>query len=219
MSNCSVVKRMAILVRLPADDRFTFARHWRDIHGVMVSRLPNLRCYIQSHVVEDFIMAGEIPAFRADGFVEQRYDSSAEMQEAYASPEAKALLVDEPNYLGHATNYATLSTALPRIEPQGRKLIVVIWHDGDTELVNHLENDLSLLLGCAAVIRDDVETIIPKVSLGGNPQMVDSFLQLYFESVEDAQSAGHFIAQLQAKWAIRPGARIGVYRVFTIQII
>lgn len=216
MTAGTISKRMAILVRRPVDDRATFARHWQFTHGAMVSQLPKLRCYVQSHVVEDFPLGGETPEFRADGFVEQQYDSPADMQEAYSSPIVKAMLVDEPNFLGHATNYATLSTAAVRPEPEGRKLILVVRHGGDTGLMETIEGEAAAFAGCAGAIRDCVVTVIPKAGMQEGPQMVDAFLQLYYEDVEAARRAGRGIAERSGAW---PGAGVCVYRAATVRIV
>lgn len=208
---------MAILVRRHTDTRADFSRHWRDVHGRMVAQLPKLRCYVQSHVIEDFLSRGERGAFQADGFVEQQYDCAEDMEKAYASPIVKEMLIDEPNYLGHATNYATMANAPVQPEPEGKKLVVVLRNGEDPRLVEALESGIRALPGCTGVIRDNVVQVIPKAGMPTGPQLVDAFLQGYFEDEERARQGGRRASESVKERAA--GGAASVFRVATVQLV
>lgn len=208
------IKRMSILEKRPQDDRAFFSKHWREIHGGMVSRLPFLASYIQNHIIEDFLhgQAG-LPG---DGFVEQLWRSTAEMQRGYNSPVVKDLISDEVNYLGHGSNYAILASEALRPAPDGSKLVIAIRHGGDVDVVDTVASGARTL--AAHMVRDDVIATIAKPNmLPVQPHPVDAFLHVYFDSAQKAASAAQYAARnlpdLNAK------AAIGIWRVRTETIV
>lgn len=195
-------KRMSVLVRRPDHDRATFSRLW-ERHAAPVSGLPRVRGYIQNHVEEDFTSDSPI---EADGFVELLWDRPEDMAAAFASPQARPMIEDEPGFLGHGSGYA-LKAASPLKEATGGKLILAI--RGDT--APQLERAAAGLPGLACTLLDEVTSLIAKPGMAP-PQPVDAFLHLWFENLDAARTAAPRLAALSAGAA-------GVYRVRTLRFV
>lgn len=212
------IKRMSILEKRPGDSREFFLRHWHDIHGGMVSRLPHLVAYNQNHVLEDFLAGPE--GFPADGFVEQLWRSTAQMQAGYNSAVVAELIGDEPNYLGHGSNYAILASAPLAGDESGAKLVASLRHGGDVRWLEDIASRAARLPGLTQFIRDDVIATIAKPNmLPVPPRPVDAFLHLHFESVDRARGAARSLVEL----SLAPGAparsAFGLHRVRTSTIV
>lgn len=203
-------KRMSVLVRRPGDNRAAFSRGW-EAHAAPVSGLPKVRGYIQNHVEAEFAAAAPIAV---DGFVELLWDRPEDMAAAFASPQARPMVEDEPNFLGHGSGYA-LAAAPPLRESAGGKLIVAAVLDGaERSRLDALEARLAAQPGLTRLIRDEVAALIPKPGMAP-PQPVDAFFHLYFDSRGAAQAAGAPAAALAAELQLR----LGVYAVRTIRFV
>ncbi len=210
------LKRMAILERRSGDDRAFFSRHWREVHGSMVSRLPHLFAYIQNHIVEDFPCGR--PGFPGDGLVEQLWQSTAHMQRGYNSPVVRELITDEVNYLGHGSNYAILAQGPLRAAPDGNKLVVALRHGGDVHVADALAQRADQLSG--DVTRDDVIATIAKPNfLPAQPHPVDMFLHLHCADQQAASRIGFELVKSITTFPFNAGAAAQVWRVVTTTIV
>lgn len=92
------------LIRKKADwDRDVFATYWREQHGPLVARLPNLRGYCQN-IVTDRLQRG-IDFARGpwdfDGFSQLWFGDASESHHAFTnSALAAAFIADEQHFLG-----------------------------------------------------------------------------------------------------------------------
>lgn len=212
------IKRMSILERRPGDTQEFFLRHWHQVHGGMVSRLPHLFAYNQNHVLESFDSV--LPGYPAAGFVEQLWRSTREMQMGYNSPVVGELVTDEVNYLGHGSNYAILTGMPLTSAPDGGKLIATVRHGGQVAFADAVADAAASLAGCKLFIRDDVIATIAKPNmLPVPPRAVDVFLHLHFADAASARQAAmqltDFVNALQAG----PLAAFGLHRVETRTIV
>jgi uncharacterized protein (TIGR02118 family) len=208
-----VFKRMSILLRLPQDDRATFAQKWQH-HGTLVSRMPLIRSYLQNHVVEEF---ADNQPIEADGIVELRFDKPEDMPAAFASDAAVPVRADEPNFLGHGTGYGIKQDSQSLKSPEGAKIIISIAGSADSQLTAKLLESVRSILGLREVVRDDVASIIGRPEMKREPQQVSSFLHLLFEDSQTASKAGQ---ALQADLVERgKGGCLTVHRVQTLAVI
>jgi len=206
------IKRMSILERRPGDERAFYSRHWREIHGGMVSRMPFLYAYIQNHVMEE-LTPGRAD-FPADGIVEQLWRNTREMQRGYNSEVVAELIADEVNYLGHGSNYAILAQQKLREAPAGNKLVVALRHGGKVDLADALANKAAGL--CPDLLRDDVIATIAKPNfLPVPPRPVDMFLHLYCADADAAAQIGRELAA----GPLPEKAALGIWRVVTATIV
>ncbi len=91
-----MIKVVSVLQRKPGLDVEDFQRYWLTNHAAIVSRLPGLRRYVQSHTLLSGYRRAQ-PA--ADGLAELWFDDSNALRALKDSPELKAVLADEPNFV------------------------------------------------------------------------------------------------------------------------
>lgn len=102
-----MIKAVSVIRRKPGLSVEDFQHYWRHTHALLVSRLPGLRRYVQSHTLRSGYAKGQ-PA--ADGVVELWFDDLAAMQALKGTPELAAVLADEPNFVDMATFRQVLTT-------------------------------------------------------------------------------------------------------------
>lgn len=91
-----MIKIVSVLKRKPGLSVEDFQRYWRNNHAPIVSRLPGLRRYVQSHTLLGGYRRGQ-PA--ADGLAELWFDDSAALRALQGGPALAAVLADEPNFV------------------------------------------------------------------------------------------------------------------------
>jgi uncharacterized protein (TIGR02118 family) len=84
-----------------------FRRHWLDPHGPMTAKLPKARIYIQNHVLHDARTDASATALHIDGFAELGFDTLADRDMSYGSPELKACDQDSPLFIGAVSRAVT----------------------------------------------------------------------------------------------------------------
>lgn len=91
-----MIKVVSVLQRKPGLSVEDFQHYWLNKHAAIVSRLPQLRRYVQSHTLLSGYRQGA-PA--ADGIAELCFDDSNALRALKDSVELKAVLADEPNFV------------------------------------------------------------------------------------------------------------------------
>jgi uncharacterized protein (TIGR02118 family) len=116
-------------------DAGRFSRHWLDVHGPLVCRLPGLRSYAQGHVVAALTDAARDMAI--DGFAELAFDSVAARAAAYGSAELAACDRDSPGFIGSVSRLITdAEVVVPRpdasslTKPPGLTKLVILFPPG-----------------------------------------------------------------------------------------
>jgi len=94
-TNPSMVKMAGFATRKAGMEVEAFQRHWRDVHGPLSSKLPQLLRYVQCHPLLSSYRDGRQPIY--DGVALSWFDSTAAMREK--PPEYRAIRRDEPNFL------------------------------------------------------------------------------------------------------------------------
>jgi uncharacterized protein (TIGR02118 family) len=79
---------------LPIDE---FRRYWREVHGPIAARIPQIRRYVQHHVRPGLYASGRTP--RYDGLALAWFDDTRAMRAAAATAEYRTTRDDEPNFL------------------------------------------------------------------------------------------------------------------------
>ena len=85
-------KRLGILRKREDMSHEQFVRHRMTTHA-LCKKLPGLRRYSVN-----LVDRARFPNFGYDGFSELWFNSEADLQAAFASPEGKTLLADLPNF-------------------------------------------------------------------------------------------------------------------------
>jgi uncharacterized protein (TIGR02118 family) len=94
-TNPSMVKMAGFAVRKPGMEAEAFQRYWRDVHGPLASKIPQVRRYVQCHPLLSAYRGGVKPSY--DGVALTWFDNTADMREK--PPEYRAIRRDEPNFL------------------------------------------------------------------------------------------------------------------------
>jgi uncharacterized protein (TIGR02118 family) len=95
-----VIKVVTFLKRKPGMGVDAFQAYWRERHPAVVTRLPGVRRYVQSHALADVYAGGE-PAY--DGIAEVWADSTDDLRAMTRSPAWAAVQADEAEFIDRAS--------------------------------------------------------------------------------------------------------------------
>jgi uncharacterized protein (TIGR02118 family) len=100
-----MVKFIYCITRKPGMSVEEFQRHWREKHAPIARQLPNVRRYVQNHVLPEYYgrPSAEGPAY--DGAAELWFDDLDAMRAAFRSPEAQSSRKDEELFIDHSKSF------------------------------------------------------------------------------------------------------------------
>jgi uncharacterized protein (TIGR02118 family) len=102
------VKLIALLKAAPGMSRKEFERRWVDQHAPLTLRFPNLKGYRINVAIDEYQeIEGDLPY---DGSAEMWWDSLEEMQEDFASDEARVAVADADEFTVVRTHIYTRET-------------------------------------------------------------------------------------------------------------
>jgi len=103
-----MIKSLTLLTRKAGLTHEEFMRHWVEIHAPLARKVPGIRRYVQTHLLEER-KRPDIPSsdVEIDGIAELWYDDQESMRKALASPEGKALYADGALFIGRVKTYTT----------------------------------------------------------------------------------------------------------------
>lgn len=117
-----MIVRMGLLRRRPDLSPEAFRRHWRDMHGPLAARMPNLRGYHQNHIVDRRQLGVDHArgVWEIDGISELWFDSEADMKAAIASDAYQPVRADSESFLAE-TRVVSIEqrTVVPFVKPAG----------------------------------------------------------------------------------------------------
>lgn len=90
-------KRIGLLRRRPDLSREQFVAHWVNVHAKLARLMPKVRRYSINVIDRE-----RHPFLDYDGFSELWFDSRADCEAAFSSPEGVAVLADLKNYVESA---------------------------------------------------------------------------------------------------------------------
>jgi uncharacterized protein (TIGR02118 family) len=101
-----VIKAISLLVRRDGLSHEQFMKHWVETHGPLALKVPGIRRYVQSHIVEGRSRP-DIPDIGVpiDGIAELWYDDRESLARALATPEMKALHADGALFIGRIQSF------------------------------------------------------------------------------------------------------------------
>lgn len=101
-----MIKSISLLTRRDGMTHEQFVRHWVEVHAPLAHRVPGLRRYVQSHILEER-KRPDIPSIdvEVDGIAELWYDDRDAMARALATPEARALHADGALFIGRIKTF------------------------------------------------------------------------------------------------------------------
>ena len=108
-----MVKLIYCITKKPDMSVEEFQRYWRDVHAPIAAAIPGVRRYVQCHVVPE-LYGGQQPAF--DGAAELWWDDLDAMRAAMGTPEVKAAMEDEKNFIDHSRVASFVTIEKPVVE-------------------------------------------------------------------------------------------------------
>jgi uncharacterized protein (TIGR02118 family) len=120
--------RMGLLRKKPEWTMDAFRAYWRDEHGPLAARVPNLREYWQNRVTDRIQRGIEFARgpWEFDGFSQLYFDDAAQASEAFTKSDlAAALIADERHFLGElhiVTAVQTVVVPVPASPDRGALL-------------------------------------------------------------------------------------------------
>ena len=113
-------QRMSVLKKKPRMEPGAFRRHWRQVHGPLAARMPGLKAYRQSHVID---LQQRVPQMRGpdeiDGFAQLWFGDEGAAQAASAAPESKPSYDDLTNFVGAMSLFASeTNIVVPLLTPR-----------------------------------------------------------------------------------------------------
>jgi uncharacterized protein (TIGR02118 family) len=91
-----LVKAVWRMRRKPGVSLGEFRRHWIEIHGVIAAKIPGVRRYVQSHVIDEAYTYAEP---RWDGVAQLWWDSPAALSDALKTPQFKEDMRDGEEFI------------------------------------------------------------------------------------------------------------------------
>lgn len=91
-----MIKVCELVWRRPDLELDEFRRHWRDVHGPIVSAIPGIRRYVQSHPLIGGYRKGPLAL---DGVAEIWVDDKDALRAMATTSEFAAAKADEPNFI------------------------------------------------------------------------------------------------------------------------
>jgi uncharacterized protein (TIGR02118 family) len=96
-----------------------FRKHWLDPHGVMTAELPNVRRYVQGHVVESPASNALARNLCLAGFAVLSFNTIEDRQVAYTSPRIRECDKDSEEFVGAVSRVVTESQVVIAPPAQG----------------------------------------------------------------------------------------------------
>ena len=101
-----MIKRIAVLTRRPELSREEFHKHWREVHGELSKRVPNMLRYVQKLVTEEVPhphLPGGVSGI--DGFAEIWFKDRETMEAALDTDEFRELYADGPLFTATSVTF------------------------------------------------------------------------------------------------------------------
>ena len=99
-----MIKTITLLKRREDLSPQAFHRYWREVHGPLVLRIPGVVGYVQARPMP---IDGEA---EYDGLAEVWYEDVESRDAAFETPEYRAVIDDEANFLGASTGESIFLT-------------------------------------------------------------------------------------------------------------
>lgn len=101
-----MLKMIALLKRRDDVTPEQFVQHWLEVHGPLARTVPQIRRYVQSHILSTSSRPDipDIPV-EADGIAELWFDDAAALEEAAGTEAMQRLLADGATFIGEIKTF------------------------------------------------------------------------------------------------------------------
>jgi uncharacterized protein (TIGR02118 family) len=191
-----VIKVCELVWRRPDLELDEFRRHWRDVHGPIVSAIPGIRRYVQSHPQLGGYRKGPLAI---DGLAEIWVDDKDALRAMAATPQFAAAKADEPNFIDTSR---LVEVVVDEVEikpaPAGtpaeqavKSVVLVRFNDrmAPADAHRYWEEVHGPLAASIPQVRRYVQSHLrPGAYRAGRP-FVDGLATTWFDSVDDLRAA------------------------------
>jgi uncharacterized protein (TIGR02118 family) len=208
-----MIKRMTMLVRKNGIEFSEFRTYWWEHHARIVELMPHVECYIQNPVIEKLgFDAGFGPSFTFDGIVELWFADEGAKAAAFASPAAKLLPQDEPNFIRGITIFAIEEKELKSGE--GNTKVMLLIRSGEVrdlaEKLTSLEEIETLAVSLPEIqraISNRILSVDRRAFLWSEPDPPNLIIELAFSDIGSGRIAmtSHQCDELKAAIVLRKG--------------
>jgi uncharacterized protein (TIGR02118 family) len=116
-----MIVSLSLMQHRPDIDVEEFRRHWLDPHGVMTAELPNVRRYVQGHVIDSPANNELARKLGVVGFAVLTFDTLEDRQKAYTSPRIRECDKDSEEFVGAVSRVVT-EHGTPSLPPDAESL-------------------------------------------------------------------------------------------------
>lgn len=139
-----------------------FRRHWLDPHGVMTAELPNVRRYVQGHIVDSPASNALAKSLNLAGFAVLSFDTIEDRQQAYTSPRIRECDKDSEEFVGAVSRVVTESRVVvdpPERDDLAKVYLLKVGPGGeDSEWSDNVEARVTKLPGVCGYVRHSVRS-------------------------------------------------------------
>jgi uncharacterized protein (TIGR02118 family) len=139
-----------------------FRRHWLDPHGVMTAELPNVRRYVQGHILDSPASNAPAKTLKLAGFAVLSFDTLEDRQLAYTSPRIRECDKDSEEFVGAVSRVVTESHVVmdpPEREGLAKVYLLKVGPGGeDSEWSDRVEARVTKLPGICGYVRHSVRS-------------------------------------------------------------
>ncbi len=186
-----MIKVCELLWRRPDLELDDFRRHWRDVHRPIVSAIPGIRRYVQSHPLIGGYRKGPLAI---DGLAEIWVDDKDALRAMASTPEFAAAKADEPNFID-TNRLVELVVDEVEVKPgpnaATKSVVLVRFNDvlGAADAHRYWEDVHGPIAAAIPQVRRYVQSHLrPGAYRAGRP-FVDGLASTWFDSVDDMRAA------------------------------
>jgi len=108
-----MLKMIALLKRKDEITHEQFVQHWLEVHGPLAHAVPQIRRYVQSHIVTT-ASRPDIPDIPVDvdGIAELWFDDAVALEEAAKTEAMQRLLADGATFIGEIKTFLVTERAI-----------------------------------------------------------------------------------------------------------
>lgn len=157
-----MIVSLSLMQHRPDIDIEEFRRHWLDPHGVITAKLPNVRRYVQGHVIDSPAMNDLARKLNLAGFAVLSFDTLEDREIAYTSPRIRECDKDSEQFVGAVSRVVTESRVIitpPEKEGLAKAYVLKVGSGGeDKAWSDTLESRVTKLPGVCGYVRHTVRS-------------------------------------------------------------
>jgi uncharacterized protein (TIGR02118 family) len=157
-----VIVSLSLMQHRPDISIDEFRAHWLDPHGVMTAELPNVRRYVQGHVIDSPATNELAKTLNIAGFAVLSFATLADREQAYTSPRIRECDKDSEEFVGAVSRVVTESRIVsppPEGSQHAKAYVFKVGTGGeDAAWSDRMEATVARLKGVSGHVRHTVRS-------------------------------------------------------------